>query len=529
VTATNDSILQTSIPTAPLESILCKEALQTRRSRSPDYEKENRALVKLMSALADSPSTIFQTLADTILEITQSDSAGLSLLTKDGETPHVDGQRFYWPAIAGMWNPHVGGGTPRNFGPCGDVLDRNTSMLFTHWERRYPYLSGAVPFAEEGLLVPFYVDGKAVGTIWGIMHSDRRKFDTEDDRVMASLGKFASSAYQALIYIEDLKRAAELASANAELQLQVGLLQHLPASAWTLKPDGTPDFVNQVWLEFAGQTLDFVRSHPEAWMTAVHPEDREMAAKCFWEGVHKGQGFAFETRSLCAKDNTYRWHLQQAVVLRDAEGNVLRFVGTTTDIDGQKRAQEELRASEGKLQRVIDTIPTLAWCNLPDGSNEFLSKSWHAYTGLSPEEAHGWGWTVAFHPEDLPRLMEKWQKMLVSGESGEIEARLCRHDGVYRWFLIRAQTLRDDSGKIVRWYGTSTDIEDRKQAEEARRASERSLRLIVNTIPTLAWSAQADGNVDYVNQRWLDYTGLSPVQVQGWGWLRLFIQATSAP
>ena len=83
----------------------------------------------------------------------------------------------------------------------------------------------------------------------------------------------------------------ELQRADAELQLQVGLLQQLPVSAWTLKPDGTPDFVNQVWLEFAGQTLDFVRSHPEAWMTAVHPEDREMAAKSFWEGVRSGTGF----------------------------------------------------------------------------------------------------------------------------------------------------------------------------------------------------------------------------------------------
>jgi PAS domain S-box-containing protein len=351
-----DSTFATSIPTAPLESILCKEGLHSRPSRAPDYEKENRALVKLMSALADSPSTIFQTLADTILEITHCDSAGLSLLTKDGKTPHVDGQRFYWPAIAGRWSPHVGGGTPRNFGPCGDVLDRNTTMLFTHWERRYPYLSAAVPFAEEGLLVPFYVDGKAVGTIWGIMHSDRRKFDAEDDRIMASLGKFASSAYEAVMHIEDLKMTAELTVANAKLQLQVGLLQHLPVSAWTLKPDGTPDFVNRVWLEFAGQTLDFVRSHPEAWMTAVHPEDREMAAKCFWEGVNSGQGFAFETRSHRAQDGTYRWHLQQAVVLHDAEGKVLKFVGTTTDIDDQKRAEEELRNAQSELSRVMGVM-----------------------------------------------------------------------------------------------------------------------------------------------------------------------------
>ena len=221
----HDVPLDSSVPTASLESILCTEELRRRPSRPPDYEKENQALVKLVSALADSPTTIFQTLAETIQDITQCDSAGLSLLTKDGKTPHVDGQRFYWPAIAGMWNPHVGGGTPRNFGPCGDVLDQNRALLFTHFERRYPYLMPVNPAAEECLLVPFYVDGKAVGTIWGIMHSDRRKFDAEDDRVMASLGKFASSAYQALAHIEDLKiQVAEREKAEAEVrQLASGL------------------------------------------------------------------------------------------------------------------------------------------------------------------------------------------------------------------------------------------------------------------------------------------------------------------
>jgi PAS domain S-box-containing protein len=144
----------------------------------------------------------------------------------------------------------------------------------------------------------------------------------------------------------------ELQRADAELQLQVELLQQLPVSAWTLNPDGTPDFVNRVWLEFAGQTLDFIRSHPEAWMTAIHPEDREMAARTFWEGVHSRQGFAFETRSLRAQDGSYRWHLQQAIVLRDSEGKALKFVGTTTDIDDQKRTEEALRQALGDLARI---------------------------------------------------------------------------------------------------------------------------------------------------------------------------------
>src|SRR5499433_3146893 len=194
----SDILVEDSIPEpgTSLESIVCTEELQRRPSRPPDHEKENSALVALVSALADSPSTIFQTLAETIQDITQCDSAGLSLLTADGKTPDGCGQRFYWPAIAGMWNPHVGGGTPRNFGPCGDVLDRNVPLLFRHFERRYPYLLPVTPPAVECLLVPFHVEGKAVGTIWAITHDDRRKFDMEDMRQLVSLGTFASSAYQ---------------------------------------------------------------------------------------------------------------------------------------------------------------------------------------------------------------------------------------------------------------------------------------------------------------------------------------------
>src|SRR5262249_54570662 len=184
-------------------------------------------------------------------------------------------------------------------------------------------------------------------------------------------------------------------------------------------------------------------------------------------------------------------------------------------------AEQAVQSSERNLGAIIDTIPTLAWTMLPDGSNEFLSKRWEEYTGRSVKESGGWGWQVAFHPEDLPPLMEKWEKMLVSGESDEIEARLRRRDGVYRWFLIRAQALRNDSGKIVRWCGTSTDIEDRKQAEVARRTSERNLAAIINTIPTTAWTTRPDGYCDFLNQGWLDYTGMSVERGQGWGWAQM--------
>jgi formate hydrogenlyase transcriptional activator len=168
-----------------------------------------------------------------------------------------------------------------------------------------------------------------------------------------------------------------------------------------------------------------------------------------------------------------------------------------------------VQKSEAKLRQVIDTIPTLVWCDLADGPNEFLNKRWHEYTGRSPEESHGWGWQAAFHPADLPPLMEKWRELLVSGEPGEIEARLRRHDGVYRWFLIRVEPFRDEAGKLVRWYGTSTDIENLKQAERKLREEERELRRITDAIPEAIVVLDSSGNPLYANQAMLDYTGLT--------------------
>ena len=211
----------------PLGSILCTEELRCRPSRPPDYEKENSALVALVSALAESPRTILQTLTETIREITQSDSAGVSLLTSEEGKIMSDGEgkKFYWPAIAGKWNGFVGGGLPRDFAPCGAVIDRSCTLLFSQVAELYPILRPVLPTAEQLLCVPFYIGGRAVGTIWAIMHNDRRTFDAEDDRVMGSLGKFASSAYQAVMSIDDLKfQVAEREKAEAELrQLTEGL------------------------------------------------------------------------------------------------------------------------------------------------------------------------------------------------------------------------------------------------------------------------------------------------------------------
>jgi formate hydrogenlyase transcriptional activator len=191
---------------------------------------------------------------------------------------------------------------------------------------------------------------------------------------------------------------------------------------------------------------------------------------------------------------------------RDGKGEVSEQYQSREDL---AKALLESKKSELQLRKMIDTISALAWCNLPDGSNEFLNQRWHDYTGLSPEEAHGWGWEVAIHPEDLGKLLEKWSALLASGEPGEIEARLRRHDGEYRWFLFRVEPLRDGLGNIVRWYGTNTDIENLKRTEEKLRRDERDVRRITDAIPQTIVIQDPEGKPLYANQAVLEYTGLT--------------------
>lgn len=196
-----------SVPGAPLESILFTEELNDRPSRPPNRDIERGALTALARGLSSSPKAVLESLAETILNVLQCDSAGVSLVN-DEDT------RFVWPALAGAWKPYVGGGTPRHFGPCGDVLQRDCALLMRHPEKRYTYFMPVTPIVDECLLVPFYVDGKAVGTIWAVTHdppgnensqlrASGGKFDREDLRMLESLGKFASCAYTVWIGLKN--------------------------------------------------------------------------------------------------------------------------------------------------------------------------------------------------------------------------------------------------------------------------------------------------------------------------------------
>jgi PAS domain S-box-containing protein len=166
------------------------------------------------------------------------------------------------------------------------------------------------------------------------------------------------------------------------------------------------------------------------------------------------------------------------------------------------------------LTHLIDAFPGLVWTALPDGRAELHNRRWLDYSGLTAEQAAGFGWMDSIHPDDREHVGDYWRTCVTSGAAGDTEARMRRHDGAYRWFMLRVNPARDAAGNISRWFGTNIDIEERKRSEEALHANERALSLILNTIPTSIYVLDTEGYVQYVNQTVMDYTGLTLADVQ---------------
>src|SRR3989442_12502472 len=276
------------------------------------------------------------------------------------------------------------------------------------------------------------------------------------------------------------------------------IIDTIPTIVWRKLPDGSADFLNRNFREYTGLSLEDGLGW--GWMNAFHPDDRLMEE---WRAaLAAGKPFEKEAR-LRRADGQYRWFLIRAVPLRDEQGNIANWYGTSSDIEDLKKAEDHFRL-------IIDTLPTMVWTVRPDGAVDFVNQRSLDYTGLSLEEQIE-DPTRAVHPEDLPRVMEKWLADMAAGEPFEDEMRLRRADGEYRWFLVRTAPLRDEQGNVIKWYGLSIDIEDRKRAESQSRT-------LLDAVPQQIWSGPPDGTIDYCNERWRSYMGLGLEELRGNGW-----------
>src|ERR1700735_1451840 len=315
-----------------------------------------------------------------------------------------------------------------------------------------------------------------------------------------SLKKYVGSAIDVtehqLLTQELRRREAYLAEAQR--------LSHTGSFGWRT------DSGEIVWSDETYRIFEYDRSVKptiDSVAQRVHPEDRA-DFKLVIDRASAGAPEFEHAYRLLLPDGRVK-HVQAiAHVLQDASGN-REFVGAVTDITEQRQAEAVIRQQEEELRNVVDTIPALVWSAQHDGSNAYVNKRFTEYMGASPDLTTGSGWQALVHPDDLERHVGKWMEAVATGKPHESEVRCRRSDGQYRWQLDRGVPLRDDDGNIVKWYGVTADIEDRKRAEDEIREQESELRQMLDLTPQVIAVYGPDGDRLYANRIALDYLGRS--------------------
>jgi PAS domain S-box-containing protein len=287
-------------------------------------------------------------------------------------------------------------------------------------------------------------------------------------RIVHVTGQVFLDAGSAVRVVGTLHDVTEAREAEAKFR---AFADSVPALCWIMDAVGEVTYVNQPWTEYTG--LESPES-ANLWAESLHPEDRAGSLERWERSLATGEVFEAENRLLGANGD-YRWFLSRARAQRDVSGRVVRWFGTATDIDAVKALEVALRRSEASFRLFADAIPALGWSATADGAVEYVNAQWIAYTGQTAVEALADA-SAPLHPEDRTRTIDTWRAAVAGGYPHEVEYRLRRHDGTYRWFLARTWPQRDAKGAILRWFGTGTDIEDAKRAEQLLRHTESALR-----------------------------------------------------
>src|SRR5713101_1196105 len=313
------------------------------------------------------------------------------------------------------------------------------------------------------------------------------------------------SRYDLQAAIEDQKRIEAVLRRSEAYLAEAQHLSHTSSWAWDVR--------RREWAYRSAEVYHLFGFDPEkgavplqAFRNRILPEDRRRNVEAASQAIREKADFEVDFRIALPDGSIKRIHSVGHPVV-GSDGDVLELIGTHVDVTEQYAAKEtlekafdEIKKSEDRLRLVIDTIPALVWRTRPDGAAEFFNQPCLGYTGLSLDQALEFGWTSAVHPDDVASLLETWRAIWMSGRRGETEARLRRFDGEYRWFLFRNQPLRDEVGNIAKWYGSATDIEDRKLTEVALRESEQRFRDFAETASDWFWEAGPDHRVTRISE-----------------------------
>jgi len=242
--------------------------------------------------------------------------------------------------------------------------------------------------------------------------------------------------------------------------------------------------VNQRWCDYTGITLEHLQSDRWAYLQAIHPDDQE-SSRAFWRHTRNtGTMYEHEERLRKSQTGEYHWFLIHGLPVRDETGQIVKWFGTCTDIEDQKRAEQKLKTSEANWRVLAETVPQLVMVARPDGRHEYMNQRLRDYTRFTLEQTQSdaWAYLRFIHPDDCEGSRALWQHALNTGEMFEHEGRLRNgQTGEYRWFLLRALPVRDEAGQITKWFGTATDIDAQKRTEEALRQSQERASVLMNS------------------------------------------------
>ena len=276
------------------------------------------------------------------------------------------------------------------------------------------------------------------------------------------------------------------------------ILDAVPHITWIMDASGKVLSRNKRWFEYTEK-----EESEESWEKAVHPDDLENAIEQWAEALEKGV-ICENTYRIRNVNGEYRWFLARTIPLRNKEDEIELWIGTATDIQEQKEAEEKITKSENQLKKILDTIPQIAWLNAPSGDTVMVNKRWEELTGHehSPDT-----WRASVHPDDYHAILDAWSESLKNGTVCENIYRIRSKNGEYRWHIARTIPMYDESGEIELWVGTATDIHEQKQAEEEVKRSATYLNNILDTIPNPLWIYSSQNEVISYNKRWVEYTG----------------------
>src|SRR5579884_1004194 len=296
--------------------------------------------------------------------------------------------------------------------------------------------------------------------------------------------------------------------------LHIDDLDGLYSEIIVLTPEGIVLEINEVPFMHAQLRREEVIGHPlvEArWWSFYSASQAQLRTAI--ERASGGEAVHFET--VVHRREGMDHYLEVAITPhRDADHHIAYLVLAGINITACKRAEAEIHA-------LVDAIPQLVWTTQPDGSADSCNRRFCDYSGLSPEEAQEEGWMQCLHLEDRPRVRLVWQRAAQTGGVYETELRLRQGTtGEYRWFLARAIPVRDETGQILKWFGTCTDINEQKRTEQRLKESEENWHALAETVPQLVWIGQPGGSKEYFNQRWFDYTHATLEHMRSAGWLQ---------